>query len=412
MAEQNELFRKAALDKLASPERLDVLMRVTSPMGWLALLTIGAILAGVIAWSIFSTIPDRIDGQGILLRGGGVLEVKATSPGTITALTLKVNDIVRVDQQIGQITEASNVKEKLEVQRADLESRRREYDTTYGIEQGNVAQAQRTKTTIQQEITDLQSKLARDQGEVARLKPLWESKSITETRWNQALQQVETTTMQVRQRQNSLGDYDGQIQSAKGRIGIKQEAVRAAEVRLQEMMKGIIAQTAINSSVGGRVVELRKGLGDTVQAGETIATVEPQSQTIEVVAFVSANVAQRIKSPMPTEISPTTVKREEYGFMLGTVRVVGQFPATPGYVQQVLRNEAVAKQMQASGAVTEVRAALIVDPSTPSGFKWSTSKGPPDRIEGATLANVAIIVDRKRPITLVMPFLRKTLGVA
>jgi HlyD family secretion protein len=78
----------------------------------------------------------------------------------------------------------------------------------------------------------------------------------------------------------------------------------------------------------------------------------------------------------------------------------------------VLRNEAVAKQMQASGAVTEVRAALIVDPSTPSGFKWSTSKGPPDRIEGATLANVAIIVDRKRPITLVMPFLRKTLGVA
>ena len=28
---------KAAIDKLASPEQLDVLMRVTSPMGWLGL---------------------------------------------------------------------------------------------------------------------------------------------------------------------------------------------------------------------------------------------------------------------------------------------------------------------------------------------------------------------------------------
>ena len=102
----NPLFRKAALDKLASPERLDVLMRVTSPMGWLALGTIGAILLGVIAWSIFSTIPDRIDGKGILLVGGGVLEIKAINPGTITALTLKVNDTVRANQLIGQITEA------------------------------------------------------------------------------------------------------------------------------------------------------------------------------------------------------------------------------------------------------------------------------------------------------------------
>ena len=47
MSEQNPLFRKAALDKLASPERLDVLMQVTSPKGWLALLMMGIILSSV-----------------------------------------------------------------------------------------------------------------------------------------------------------------------------------------------------------------------------------------------------------------------------------------------------------------------------------------------------------------------------
>ena len=30
------LFRKASIDKVSSPEQLDLLMRVTSPVGWLA----------------------------------------------------------------------------------------------------------------------------------------------------------------------------------------------------------------------------------------------------------------------------------------------------------------------------------------------------------------------------------------
>ena len=45
---ENPLFRKAAIDKLSSPERLDVLMQVTSPNDWIALWTIGAILIGII----------------------------------------------------------------------------------------------------------------------------------------------------------------------------------------------------------------------------------------------------------------------------------------------------------------------------------------------------------------------------
>ena len=50
MSEQNPLFRKAALDKLASPERLDVLMHVTSPKGWAALMMMGVILSSAVVW--------------------------------------------------------------------------------------------------------------------------------------------------------------------------------------------------------------------------------------------------------------------------------------------------------------------------------------------------------------------------
>ena len=41
------LFRKSALEKLSSPERLDVMMQITSPAAWLALAALGAVLAAL-----------------------------------------------------------------------------------------------------------------------------------------------------------------------------------------------------------------------------------------------------------------------------------------------------------------------------------------------------------------------------
>src|SRR6185369_18028163 len=102
---ENPLFRKAAIDKLSSPERLDVLMQVTSPNGWIALWTIGAILIGVIVWSVIGSIPERVDAVGILIRGGQLREVRATTPGELTKLTLHVSDVVTAGQIVGEVTQ-------------------------------------------------------------------------------------------------------------------------------------------------------------------------------------------------------------------------------------------------------------------------------------------------------------------
>ena len=56
------LFRKAAIDKVSSPEQLDMLMKVTSPVGWLALTTIGVLLSVVVLWSFYGSIPDLVSG--------------------------------------------------------------------------------------------------------------------------------------------------------------------------------------------------------------------------------------------------------------------------------------------------------------------------------------------------------------
>ncbi len=47
----------------------------------------------------------------------------------------------------------------------------------------------------------------------------------------------------------------------------------------------------------------------------------------------------------------------------------------------------------------------------PSGFEWWSGTGPPYKITAGSVATVDIIVERVRPITLVIPALRKLLSI-
>ncbi|NIS83195.1 MAG: hypothetical protein GTO14_24005 [Anaerolineales bacterium] len=60
------LFRRKALEKLASPERLDQLMSITTVRGWLALLALGSLIVAIGIWGFFAKIPTTISGEGIL----------------------------------------------------------------------------------------------------------------------------------------------------------------------------------------------------------------------------------------------------------------------------------------------------------------------------------------------------------
>src|SRR5262245_9171993 len=73
---------KKSEPRTADPEQ-EKLMRVTSPQGWIALTTLGIVLIAVIVWSVIGSIPERIEGKGIVVRGGGLRQVRASGGGTL-----------------------------------------------------------------------------------------------------------------------------------------------------------------------------------------------------------------------------------------------------------------------------------------------------------------------------------------
>jgi hypothetical protein len=66
--------------------------------------------------------------------------------------------------------------------------------------------------------------------------------------------------------------------------------------------------------------------------------------------------------------------------------------------------------MMHNGAPIQVIATPVPDPSTPSGFKWSSSKGPPIAISDGTQAKGSVVVEQKRPISYILPVVKKSLG--
>lgn len=107
MPRQNQLFSREALDKMRSSERLDTLLHITNPVGWMGLAAIMLLLAGVVLWSIMGAFTVKADGYGLIMDAGGVRKITAISTGQVENLYIAEGSSVRKNQQLVQLNQIS-----------------------------------------------------------------------------------------------------------------------------------------------------------------------------------------------------------------------------------------------------------------------------------------------------------------
>ncbi len=111
----------------------------------------------------------------------------------------------------------------------------------------------------------------------------------------------------------------------------------------------------------GRVLELKVYRGSAVSDGTPMVSIQPDAGNLEALVYLSAVEAKDVKPGMAAQISPGTVRREDYGFMTGNVAFVADYPATPVAMMSVLGNDPLVQSITAAGPVTEVR--IDLDPA-------------------------------------------------
>ena len=81
--ENNEIFRKKAVERVASPEQLNDYIHVTSPAIWMALIGIILILAGGIVWATYGSIYTTVEGAGTVSDGNLMLYIKVADQAEV-----------------------------------------------------------------------------------------------------------------------------------------------------------------------------------------------------------------------------------------------------------------------------------------------------------------------------------------
>jgi HlyD family secretion protein len=185
----------------------------------------------------------------------------------------------------------------------------------------------------------------------------------------------------------------------------------AAEARRQiETLEGQLAQSGVvRSPASGRVVELLTGDGAVVNRGQSLITIERADAPLMALAFVGS-AAKQVRPGMRVQMSPAGVAWEEYGYMLGRVVSVSDSPLSPTAMNVLLRNDALVRDFTARGAAYVVAVELERDVNTPSGFHWTSRRGPDLTFGSGTLVEARITLEQRRPIALVIPALRKWFG--
>lgn len=412
------IFRKSALERLSSPEQLDQLMQVTNPRGWLALWAMVAVAAGVLAWGIFGAIPTEALGEGILIRRGGVSDLVATGSGQVEQMLVNVGDEVQKGQVVARIRQ-EGITRQVEETKARIASLEEEYQDLlrYADEQKRLstrnraqekANLERTVATLERELGLLEERLANEKllladGLVTKQTVLLTEQQLNANRDRLAQTRLDVSGLDLKQLEAG--------QQLEQQIEARRASRRDLDLKLRELEASLDESNVVISPYEGRVLELMADRGDLVSPGTAILSMEVVSEELMAVLFVPASSGKQVKPGLTARISPSNVKREEYGFILGKVVWSAEFPSTSRGMLRLLANQELVNKLMKEGPPIQIDVALERDPATPTGFKWSSSRGPELEISSGTLAVGSVIVREERPISLVIPKLRKSLGI-
>lgn len=387
--------------RTAEPEQ-EKLMQVTSTRGWIGLMALGVTLVAVIVWGVIGSIPERIEGQGIVVRGGGLRQLRASGGGTLTKLTIKISDSVKDGQLVGEITQVGS-SEEIKTARQNLDQAQREYEISRAENEATIAGIRSKIAGAESDKRSTQLLLQKAAEDVVRLSESLSRGLVTRNRVEQAERDKANFEAQLTAKDAEIASHNAQIRSLQQRIRATEDKVAQSRRAFERVGSVSSSMAQIQSTVTGRVVEVKKRVGDLVQEGDVVATVEPPGASIEPVVYINSGNGKRIKTGMEALVLPSTVRRDEYGFMKAKIGVVGEYPVTPEAVKALTGNDQLVQELLAQGTKIEVHAVLEPNPKVPSGYAWSTSSGPPFQIDGGTRVTVAVIVDRKRPISYVLP---------
>lgn len=427
-----KLFRAAALERAASPDDLERLMPLTSPKDWVLIAVTGALLSLLGVWAFVGRVPTIVDGRGVIVRPEQVRSVQTTMAGRLLSVNVKRGDRVREGDVVATLDQADILKRidenrqslrRLEDQdRLQRTAEERQLDTQSRQDALERAGLESERATLRSGIAGgehLRSVLAARAAATQRL--------VAAGLLGPAAPEVSAVELAIRENAAKIEEYSASLSHIDGRlqsIATRRDTLAKLILDASLARRNQIAETrrsleldafqvgqdgSIRSQHAGTVVEIVAAVGQVVAAGGRVLTLAVETPEVGLisVSYYPVRDGKRIRPGMPIQVTPDSVQRARFGGILATVISVSAAPVTKEGATATVGNAEVVQSLMPDGGYIEVRARLEPDSSTPSGYRWSSSRGPDTRITEGLTHSTRVTVEGRAPVTYLMPVLRE-----
>ncbi|WP_066384628.1 MULTISPECIES: NHLP bacteriocin system secretion protein [unclassified Anabaena] len=313
-----------------------------------------------------------------------------------------------------------------------LEARRQLYEQKI-VSADVMLSAQREYFDSLAQLSDLEAQQKQLEVEQSNIERQYLDSQNQTNELNVKLQEIQVQQVdierQYQQSLNTLDEINTKLRDVDSQLAkLAQEELQAkinqqnniADVRrrIAQLEKEIELKSQIVSDYDGKVIELSVVPGQIVGSGTRLGAVNAQgtdAQLMSVIYFADKD-GKQIKSGMEVQVTPSLVKRERFGGILGKVQTVTPFPVTVQDMSSIIGNQNLAESLaeslgQAGGKAPVQVFAQLETANTNSGYQWSSSNGPDIKLSPGTTVQVRVKVGEIAPIAYVIPILKSVTGI-
>lgn len=422
------LFRSEAQAQLQRPEQLATALRLVKPGYAAVVLTLCAIVAAAVVGAIFIRVPITVSGTGVILSSKGVLEFTVASDhdGRITDVLVDIGQRVSPGQEIARIVEPA-LETDLKLAESELDLINREEQKVRALQD----QTARLFTDLQaRQEANARETIALLDKRRALLEQLAEGQETLRRSGNTTFDrylQVQAELAEVLERTSGKrGDILAMLLAEGERKAQYERELQALDARKAQAQRQVDRfkdrirnETVVRSTQYGIVSELKVFPGDLVRfdtplvsllpVDESFSTLRPGATHLVAAVLVPAKDGKKVRVGMQALIDPTSVRRDVFGAIEGTVVRVPDVAASPEQLRHMLRNDDLVRKLTASGPPFLVTVEMERDPRTVSGLKWTTSAGPDTQITAGTLLDAKVLTERVSLLGLLVPAVKEML---
>lgn len=412
------IFRKKALEHAEFSGRSDQLARIVPTQPWVMMIALWILLFACLLWGIFGKIPFRVSGNGLLLPKNGSVyaAVAPDQAGRIQTILVKPQTLVKKGQIVARLEQADlfnqigiNKKELTELERRNKNLNNIFNQQIQAYQKNILEKNDLIKKGLESELKALQEKKELlDAVQKAYERHLESKRLLTDTasNYHEQAARVEATKKELVENNIKLANFIDEKENRLRDLEFKIIDKRYELEKLEEKRK--LSENVV-SPINGIVTAISKNIGDLVKKGDAVVRIANVDSELDAIVFIPITDGKKIKVNMNALVSPSNIKKEEYGSIHGRVISVADYPSTAESMMAVLHNKNLVDEFFNEKSPIAIRISLKTDNNTPSGFSWSSSKGPDKTITAGTFVNARITIDEKSPLQIIIPLFKNLL---